>query len=70
MLFVQIWLAKGTLISHVSLTPLTIINQTWLWPLLKQLKPYNFTIISLIPTCVTKVYSLLADVLSVQHKEL
>lgn len=63
---------KGTLISHLSITPLTIINQALLALTAANPKPtetlYSFTVLALIHTSVAKVYSLSVYVLSGQHK--
>lgn len=62
LLFMHLWLIKGTLISHVSLTPLTIINQPRLWPTLKS---YSFTVVSLIThLCDKGVFTQLTHSLS------
>lgn len=63
---------KGTLISHLSIAPLTIINQALL--ALSTTNPkltetlYSFTVLALIHTSVAKVYSLSVYILSGQHK--
>lgn len=65
---------KGTLINHLSITPLTIINRVMLALTVTNPKPTetlnSFTVLTLIHTCVTKVYSLSVYVLdSTKHSE-